>query len=127
MDTKQVGGIHYQMPIEPWDYVCANNLGYLEGNVIKYISRWKAKDGLQDLLKAQHYIEKLIKVENDRLLATHAASGSPNQGNTIFIVTQSETPSPETMSGIEYRKQQVDQCRVKYAGYGQPVSLGDII
>jgi len=127
MDTKQVGGNHYQLPIEPWDYVCANNLGYLEGNVIKYISRWKSKDGLQDLLKAQHYIEKLIKVENERLLATHAAPGSTDQGNTVFIVTQPKTSGFEIMSGAEYREQQVNQCRVKYEGYGKPVSLGDII
>lgn len=59
----QHGGDHYkQKQIQPWDYIIANNLGYLEGNAIKYITRWKAKGGIQDLKKAQHYIQKLIEV-----------------------------------------------------------------
>ena len=60
--TKQVGGSHYQLAIEPWDYITANNLGYLEGNVVKYVSRYKDKNGKQDLEKAIHYLEKLIEV-----------------------------------------------------------------
>ena len=54
---------HYQHKIQPWDYILANNLGYLEGNVVKYISRWKQKGGMDDLAKARHYIDKLIEVE----------------------------------------------------------------
>lgn len=60
-DIKQVGGTHYQTPIQPWDYIVANNLGYLEGNVIKYVSRYKQKNGLEDLKKAKHYLEKLME------------------------------------------------------------------
>jgi hypothetical protein len=61
-NAKQVGGAHYQKSIQPWDYIIANKLGYLEGNIIKYVSRWKDKGGVQDLKKAQHYLEKLIEV-----------------------------------------------------------------
>jgi hypothetical protein len=61
-NAKQVGGEHYQKGIQPWDYIITNKLGYLEGNIIKYISRWKDKGGVQDLRKAQHYLEKLIEV-----------------------------------------------------------------
>ena len=62
-NTVQVSGTHYKdKAIQPWDYIVANNLGYLEGNVEKYVSRWKDKNGLDDLLKARHYIEKLIEV-----------------------------------------------------------------
>lgn len=61
-NEKQVGGSHYQKSIQPWDYIIANELGYLEGNVVKYVSRWKEKGGLQDLKKAQHYLQKLIEV-----------------------------------------------------------------
>ena len=62
-NTVQVSGTHYKdKAIQPWDYIVANNLGYLEGNVVKYVSRWKDKNGLDDLLKARHYIEKLIEV-----------------------------------------------------------------
>jgi len=62
MNTKQVGGTHYKLNIEPWDFVLANQLGYLEGNVVKYVSRWQDKGGVDDLRKATHYIEKLIEI-----------------------------------------------------------------
>lgn len=65
-NDRQVSGNHYKLPIEPWDYVIANDLGYLEGNIVKYISRYKKKNGLQDLQKALHYLEKLIEVEQDK-------------------------------------------------------------
>jgi hypothetical protein len=61
-NAKQVGGTHYKKAIQPWDYIIANELGYLEGNVVKYVSRWKEKGGVQDLKKAQHYLQKLIEV-----------------------------------------------------------------
>ena len=62
-DDMQVGGDHYMdKSIQPWDYIVANNLGYLEGNIVKYISRWKDKGGVDDLRKAQHYLAKLIEV-----------------------------------------------------------------
>lgn len=60
-NDKQVGGNHYKLKIEPWDYIIANEIGYLEGNVIKYISRYKGKNGVEDLLKARHYLDKLIE------------------------------------------------------------------
>lgn len=60
-NEKQVGGDHYKTAIQPWDYIIANNLGYLEGNVIKYVSRHAKKNGVQDLEKAKHYLEKLIE------------------------------------------------------------------
>jgi hypothetical protein len=47
--------------IQPIDYIISNKLGFCEGNVVKYVSRWKEKGGLSDLLKAKHYIEFLIE------------------------------------------------------------------
>lgn len=64
-NDHQVGGSHYQKAIQPWDYIVANNLGYLEGNVVKYVSRWRDKGGVQDLHKAMHYLQKLIEVNDD--------------------------------------------------------------
>ena len=62
----QVAGTHYKdKAIQPWDYIVANELGYLEGNIVKYVSRWKDKGGLDDLRKAQHYLAKLIEVVED--------------------------------------------------------------
>lgn len=66
-NDKQIGGQHYKLSIEPWDYIIANDLGYLEGNIVKYVSRYKAKNGLQDLEKALHYLEKLIETEKEKL------------------------------------------------------------
>lgn len=58
----QHGGDHYRTKaVQPWDYIHRNGIGYLEGNAIKYLSRWREKGGLQDLLKAKHYVEKLIE------------------------------------------------------------------
>lgn len=63
--TKQVAGTHYKdLPIQPVEYIHANGIGYFEGNVIKYVSRWRAKNGIADLEKAKHYIELLIELEN---------------------------------------------------------------
>lgn len=60
----QVDGTHYkQMKIQPVQYIHANGLGYLEGNVIKYVSRWRNKNGVADLEKAKHYIDLLIELE----------------------------------------------------------------
>ncbi len=62
---KQVDGGHYKdMPIQPVEYIYANALGYFEGNVVKYVSRWRKKNGIADLEKAKHYIELLIQLEN---------------------------------------------------------------
>ena len=63
--AKQVAGSHYKdLPIQPVEYIYANALGYFEGNVVKYVSRWRKKNGLADLEKAKHYIELLIELES---------------------------------------------------------------
>jgi hypothetical protein len=62
-NEMQIAGDHYKKKaVQPWDYIIANDLGYLEGNVVKYVSRWKDKGGIDDLRKAQHYLTKLIEV-----------------------------------------------------------------
>jgi len=66
-DDKQVGGNHYKGDaIQPWNFITSNNLGYLEGCIIKYVSRYKDKNGIEDLKKAAHYLEKLIEVESNK-------------------------------------------------------------
>lgn len=63
---KQIGGSHYKgMKIQPIEYIQANDLSYCEANVVKYVSRWKNKNGVEDLLKAKHYIELLIEKYNE--------------------------------------------------------------
>lgn len=54
---------HYtDLEIEPWDYIIRNNLGYLDGNIVKYVSRYKKKGGREDLLKARTYLDKLLEI-----------------------------------------------------------------
>lgn len=64
----QVGGNHYKqfVGLEPWDAITHWGLGFLDGNAVKYLARWRHKGGLQDLEKAQHYIQKQIEVEKRR-------------------------------------------------------------
>ena len=63
-NSTQVAGTHYKdKAIQPWDYIVSNNLGYLEGNIVKYVSRWKDKGGVDELKKAQHYLAKLIETQ----------------------------------------------------------------
>jgi hypothetical protein len=58
---KQVGGNHYlKYKIQPVEFIIKNNIGFVEGNIIKYILRFKDKGGIADLEKAKHYIELLI-------------------------------------------------------------------
>ena len=65
-NEQQVSGNHYKTKtIQPWDYIAANELGYFEGNVVKYVLRWRDKGGIDDLRKAKHYLEKLIELEED--------------------------------------------------------------
>jgi len=62
---EQVGGTHYSsLSIEPIQFIETNEMGYHEGNVVKYVSRWKNKNGLEDLKKAQWYINRLIELNS---------------------------------------------------------------
>lgn len=55
---------HYKKGwIEPIDFITSNNLDFCEWNVVKYVSRWRFKNGLEDLEKSKYYIEKLIEKE----------------------------------------------------------------
>lgn len=65
-NDRQVGGDHYRTAIQPWDFVLANGLGFLEGNAVKYISRHrKTTTGKKDLEKAIHYLQKAIEFYYD--------------------------------------------------------------
>ena len=59
--NDQTSPKHYQTKIQAIDFIQANNLNFCEGNVIKYVLRYREKGGKEDLLKARQYIEYLIK------------------------------------------------------------------
>lgn len=90
-NEMQVGGQHYKVQMEHWDWVEAHKIGYLEGCATKYITRHRKKDGLKDLQKAQHYVEKMLELFlnkrrvnsgleiNDELMALDSAFCSANE------------------------------------------------
>ncbi len=94
-NEMQHGGDHYKMggQCQHWDFVEANGLGYLEGCASKYVSRWRRKNGVEDLQKADHYIMKLIE------------TGRPNRRAV------DEEPIPVSVfaaaNGLDWREQEV--------------------
>ena len=65
--SRQEGGNHYKdMPIQPIEYCHANHLGVCESFAVKYVSRWRNKNGVADLRKAIHCIELLIEMEENK-------------------------------------------------------------
>lgn len=64
LDT-QVGGGHYKdLKIQPVEYILANDIGFVEGSIIKYVTRWKDKNGVEDLKKARHLLDILIEEQS---------------------------------------------------------------
>ena len=62
--SKQVGGDHYrEFAIQPSEFIHRNGIEFIPGNVIKYVCRYKRKNGAQDLRKAIHYLELLLEFE----------------------------------------------------------------
>jgi hypothetical protein len=59
---------HYQGKVEPIDLIDAHNLGFYEANIVKYITRWKKKNGLEDLKKAKWYLDRLIALNQEKIL-----------------------------------------------------------
>lgn len=60
----QEGGAHYKnQSIQPVEYSFYNKLGFIEGNVIKYVSRHQNKNGIEDIKKAIHYLQLLAKLQ----------------------------------------------------------------
>lgn len=62
-EVKQVGGEHYKTGIEPIDFIEKNYLGFCEGNVVKYVTRHANKNGAEDVKKAIHYLEFILKYQ----------------------------------------------------------------
>lgn len=63
LTRSQVGGSHYQLTIQPVDYIHANKLTFLEGNVVKYVTRHRKKNGAEDVKKAIHYLQMILEKE----------------------------------------------------------------
>jgi len=77
-NDRQVAGQHYAAAIQHWDFAASQQFDYFQGQITKYVTRWKKKNGLDDLLKAQHFLEKYIELESERL-ACEPGPGYVNQ------------------------------------------------
>lgn len=64
----QIGGEHYKSAIQHWDFAAANfGPGYFRGNATKYVTRSRKKNGLEDVKKARHYVQKMLEVDWEAL------------------------------------------------------------
>lgn len=94
----QVGGGHYKkMPIQPMEFSMANNLDACQHTVIKYVTRFREKGGIQDLEKAKHVIDMLIEFEQRRLKKQAKKEADPRQTSFAFTSTDQiqEKASPD--------------------------------
>lgn len=64
-NERQIGGTHYKVEgaVEHWDIVAQWGLDYFQGQITKYVMRWKKKGGIQDLEKARHFLDKYMELE----------------------------------------------------------------
>ena len=63
--SRQEGGSHYKLKIQPWTFITENNLSYFQGNIIKYAVRYQKKNGIEDLNKIKHYCDlEIEKIKN---------------------------------------------------------------
>ena len=78
---RQEGGEHYDMPIQPTEFIFKNNIPFIEGNIIKYVTRHRQKNGAEDILKAIHYLELILEYDY-------------NESNLLQKRLRQERPTP---------------------------------
>lgn len=93
--NNQVGGSHYKdCTIQPIEYIQGNRLGFIEGNIVKYITHWREKGGIQDLEKIRHYVDLLIELEtkNDKQPDLPGLGSTITQGDVRFYLPREAEP-----------------------------------
>ena len=63
--SDKINPPYYRKGIETTDYIVSHSMNYLEGNIIKYVTRYKDKGGIEDLKKAEWYLTRLIKIQEN--------------------------------------------------------------
>lgn len=111
---RQEGGGHYKdLAIQPVEFCHKNGLGFCESSVIKYVTRWRNKNGIQDLKKAKHFIDLLIEMESpgesDKAKMEAEVEMAKMRAQTAFIGKDREalvasgepwvTPNGDTVKG----------------------------
>jgi hypothetical protein len=109
-NDHQVGGSHYaSKKVQPWQameaWMSAEAFaGYLQGNCIKYLSRYRDKNGIEDLLKCQHYLAKLIEVEGDNIMAEDLLQFQSGREAAINGLRRDERRSKDWLEGYDQVK-----------------------
>lgn len=104
--SAQYGGKHYkEKGIQPIEYAYANDLNFFQGNVVKYVTRYKDKKGVEDLKKAIHYLQMILEFEYKVLT------------NFSYSDEQSENiPQEELQSHVKQIPRKPIQC--EYCDHG---------
>ena len=91
---RQVGGSHYRdLRFQPIEYIIKNELGFCEGNIVKYITRWKLKGGREDLEKVIHYAQILLDYPSPKVESTE--DQLRDQVNLLFKTKRHAPPVSE--------------------------------
>lgn len=66
-NERQVGGTHYRTEhgMQHWDVVAKFDLDYFQGQITRYLFRWRKKNGIEDLEKARHFLDKYIELAKE--------------------------------------------------------------
>jgi hypothetical protein len=109
--VEQVGGKHYAAVFQHWDLVCDAGMGYFEGQVTKYIARWRKKNGVEDLEKALSYLDKLLALYHEHRIVERQKErlGAVTALRTFF---NAQTPA----LGEEERRIIIGMTRYKSTG-----------
>jgi hypothetical protein len=102
-DSRQVGGSHYQDVEGEQHWTRIYRLfgpGYFIGCVTKYVERYQKKNGIEDLLKAQHYVDKLIELESANVKHYFADMG----GTACGITTGKGVEDPREITCLKCKK-----------------------
>lgn len=93
----QVGGDHYRSDYQHWDFVEGNGVGYLEGCATKYLTRWRSKNGVQDLEKSKHYVDKLIELATSSSQTRRRNRGTVNEVRLKSFMSANKIPQLESI------------------------------
>lgn len=118
---EQVQGTHYKsLAIQPVEYIHKNKLGFCEGSVVKYVTRWREKNGLEDLKKAKHFIELLMEMEGHG--NTRPVEQGKTKGEWVKVFAPSQMPRDlaggdeiEDVNAFTYVVKHLDD--IGYGGY----------
>lgn len=99
----QIGGGHYKaMNIQPVEFILANAMGFCEGGVVKYVCRWRTKNGIEDLRKAKHYLQLIIEAPAYLMLFWRirkaliiAVRGEEGGMSAMTFIRENEIENPE--------------------------------